>query len=122
MIDTAGRTPLWTLVAVAIGAVAATLVLGFIGLRLFAPAPRDQPVVAGVTAAATPPPAVVATPPPAVAVVAAASPVASGAAPSSACAKTLSDAQSLGQAGRWSDAAAALEVVKTMTGETFHLG
>jgi tetratricopeptide (TPR) repeat protein len=112
MMDKTGRTPLLTLVAVAVGTVVVTLVLGFIGLRVFVLAPRDQPVVAGVTAAATPPPAVVATPPPAVAVVAAASPVAAGAALSSACAKTLSDAQSLGQAGRWSDAAAALEAVR----------
>jgi tetratricopeptide (TPR) repeat protein len=137
MSNTSGRTPIWTLVAVAVGAVVATLVVGFIGLRVFVLTPREQPVVAGVTIAATPPPAavvttptpaifaappaavaatplqaVVGTPPAAVAVIAAASPVAAAADPNAACAKALSDAQSLGQAARWSDAAGALEAVR----------
>jgi tetratricopeptide (TPR) repeat protein len=176
MSNTTGRTPIWTLVAVAVGAVVATLVVGFIGLRVFVLTPREQPLVAGVTVAATPPSAsfadppaatvatpppaifatppaaavatpppaifatppaaavatpppasfanppaaavatplqaVVGTPPAAVAVTAAASPVTAAADPNAACAKALSDAQSLGQASRWSDAAGALESVR----------
>jgi tetratricopeptide (TPR) repeat protein len=46
-------------------------------------------------------------------VIAASSPVAAVAAPAAGCARPLSDAQSLGQAGRWSDAAGALEAVRT---------
>jgi len=92
---------IWTLVAVALGAVGATLVVVFIGLPLLR-TPVETPSVAGVTATAAPAPAV--------AVVS--SPVPTAVIATSACTKTLSDAQALGQAGRWSDAAGALEAVK----------
>jgi tetratricopeptide (TPR) repeat protein len=104
MIDKTGRMPLLTLVAVAVGAIAITLVVGFIGLRLFVLAPPDQPVVAGVAVAATPPPALAA--------IVGASPTPADLAPATGCAKPLSDAQSLGQAGRWSNAAGTLEAVR----------
>jgi tetratricopeptide (TPR) repeat protein len=98
-----GRAPgfIWTLVAVAAGAIGATLVVVFIGLPLLR-TPVDTPTVAGVTATA----------PPVIAAVVVSSPVPTPVSAGSACTKTLSDAQALGQAGRWSDAAGALEAVK----------
>lgn len=113
MIGTNGRMPLWTLVAVAAGAVGATLVLVFISFRLFVQppptqAPQAQPTVAvaGVTVVGTPPPPV-ATPVPG------ASPIAASSSTGAACSKPFSDAQALGQAGRWPEAASALEGVRS---------
>src|SRR5438128_352702 len=107
-----GRTPIWTLVAVAVGAIGATLVVVFIGFRLFVQSPVPAPTVAGVTVAATTLPVATAVPA-ATAVLVANSPVAAAAGPGATCTKPLADAQSLGQAGRWSDAAGALEGVRT---------
>lgn len=100
-----GQTAIWTLAVVAVVAVGATLVLVFIGLRLFIATPTNSTTVAGVTVAATPPPTVIA------AVVTNGSvPAAAGS--SGACAKSFSDAQSRGQAGHWADAAGELEAVR----------
>jgi hypothetical protein len=110
MTQQSGRTPIWTLVAVATGAVVVTLLLVFVGLRLFIQTPSEPPSVAAVQVAGVQVAATPIQPSRAVATVAAASPV--PAAPGTTCSKPFSDAQSLGQAGRWSDAATMLETVR----------
>ncbi|HEY1293364.1 MAG TPA: tetratricopeptide repeat protein [Chloroflexota bacterium] len=102
--NTRGGTPLWLLAAVAVGAVGVTLALVFVGLHLVV-ATSPAPTATAVAAAPVPTalPAVVAVD---------RSPVPAASGPTSACATPLADAQSLGQAGRWSDAATRLETVR----------
>jgi tetratricopeptide (TPR) repeat protein len=116
-------TPIWMLVAVAFGAVAVTLAIVYVGFRVFVAAPTS-PTVAEVPLPATQVPTTVsaglrstpAGPESTSAAVAgqstpAAQPLtASGT--SAGCTTSQSDAQSLAQARRWSDAAAKLEAVR----------